>query len=175
MSEPKLILCERSNRWAAALRIALERGHLPKIDSSRLVEVRSLEEIKSSLADYPASMVLIEVSTANLDAVLRWLANTQRDRPGLTCAALLDCPPGNEPPSRHAAISRRAEISAALRQAGAADITDSPRRLPSILSLYARLAAAYVHEPLRQLGHDESLEDWALSLLPWQATRPPVG
>jgi len=60
----RLILCEKSSHWAAALRSALA-GQPPAV-----VETRSLSQAEAALAESPASVVAIEATAANLDAAL---------------------------------------------------------------------------------------------------------
>jgi hypothetical protein len=72
MTTSRLILCEKSNHWAAAVRISLA-GQPPAI-----IETRSLFQAEAALADSPASIVAIETTSATLDASLTFIDRTGR-------------------------------------------------------------------------------------------------
>jgi hypothetical protein len=150
------IVCERTNRWAPALRIALPRSGPDYVSVS---EVRSLAELSERIEETTNFVALVEVTRANLDAVLSWLATNSHGNNGAIIAAV----------DHDLSISA---VSAALREAGAIDVFNSPRRLQSAIRLGGLAHAEATHHSRSskpQVG--QSLEAWARSLLPWQAAR----
>src|SRR5688500_16508929 len=80
----RLILLEKSNRWAVALRRALgEREHV-------LRQTGSLAECGRSLAVSPASLVVVECRADNLDSLLSAAGQWSRQFPHARFAAVLD-------------------------------------------------------------------------------------
>lgn len=74
MSPPKLIVCEKSPRWAIALRRALCTG------GSAVGEVRSLAACSRELFHSPHSIVAVETSTATIESILAaWTDWSRRD------------------------------------------------------------------------------------------------
>jgi hypothetical protein len=152
------ILYERTNQWAAALRMALLRES-PRQPAPRIYEVRRLDDLSSRLNAQPASLVLIEVVPTNLSAVLAWLPIATQCYSTTLFAALLDREISGAP------IVRR-DASDALREAGASEIAPSPRQIDGLLALAERHAAIDRASYLR--ADPPSLTEWAWSLLPWQ-------
>lgn len=169
MSRCEWIVCERSGRWAATLRMALGRQTTASDPLPRLHEVRSLGELTARLDARPSSLGLIEVHYGNLGAALAWLAEAVRRCPQARFVALLDHSlvhfQETMASSRH---DDRHNVRDALLEAGAADVAHSPRHLQGVLALGRRQAAF-------QSGHhvapteEESFEAWAWASLPWQA------
>jgi hypothetical protein len=165
VSCPHWILCERTTRWAAALYTALARAQSPA-SPPHLSEARSLTELASRLADRTASLVLVEVSRANLGEVLSFLADSTSRHSEARFAALL-----TSDFSHHA--TDQEDATAALFEAGACEVANSPRRLQGILALGQRqveLTAARA-APAANLP----LEAAALAQLPWQDDGGPIG
>jgi hypothetical protein len=162
------IICERTNRWASALRLALDRAAAGGGACYRLREVRSLHEIASELARRPESLVALEVHDRNLSNVLAWLAAAEQQFPQARCLALVDRSLSAGGPSvRSHSRESVTDVCDALREAGAMDVAESPRRLASALELGRRHAAANVaHDtvPAEERSFVEQL--WAT--LPWQ-------
>jgi hypothetical protein len=164
MITPHWIICERSSRWAAALRTALERQSTRDAATTPLDEVRNLADLSARLDEFPSSLVLVEVTLKNFDATLAWLAETIRRNPQVKAAVLLD----------HDFCGNQAEAAAALREAGAAEVVLSPRQLQPVLSLGQHFASK-TRAAAHSLAANQSIEKWAWSLLPWQDARRPVG
>jgi hypothetical protein len=152
------IICERTCRFASALRVAVDRT---KVDPPpRLIEVRSLSELAERLTARPGSLVLVEVAAANLADVLTFIADRTARDPDALFAALLDRDSFSADAARHDAID-------ALLEAGACEIASSPRNLLGILAV-ARRHAALNSKRLSQTL-DLPIDAWAWSLLPWQS------
>jgi hypothetical protein len=63
----RCILCERSEKWAVALRRPLQlAGH-------RVYETRSCADCWSEVVASPASLVGVEVTSTNLEAMVPWM------------------------------------------------------------------------------------------------------
>jgi hypothetical protein len=141
-----LILCEKTSRWAIALRRVLG----PRSDV--LVETRSLAQCLRELAASPASLVAIETTTANLESVVAFvqLQSRQFDH------------------ARFAAVGDGSLITAAplLAEAGAVAVLTSPREARRLVRLAVRHLA---HAPPADLPLAEAIWD----RLPWSgfATR----
>lgn len=166
------ILCERSPRWTAALRLARARQSSSSL--TRICEVRNLRDLAATLDARPHSLVLIEIVPTNLAAVLAWLADASRRYSWARFAALLDGEFG-QPLSIHLAQSRddRQDAIDALAEAGAAEFALSPRHLRGILALARRhqtWLASHATPP-----DNLSIDAWAWSLLPWQDSATRVG
>jgi hypothetical protein len=70
-SKPCVIVCERTSRWATAI-----RRHLPR--EVRLVQTRALVECATELATAPASLAAVALTRANLGAVLDFVDSVSR-------------------------------------------------------------------------------------------------
>lgn len=163
MRDCEWIVCERSGRWAAALRRAV--GPVAS-DRRQLHEARSLGELTARLDELPRAVALVEVRRTNLAETLTWLADVSSLHPQARCVALLDCET-----FEHEVRNGVAEVVLA---AGAVDVTDSPRHLRQVLAVGRRHATAPVETP-PGLDDRQSLAEWAWALLPWQSARPPIG
>jgi hypothetical protein len=140
MSSARLILCEKTSRWAAAFRAAPSGGELP------LVECRSLSQCSDALRQSPASAVAVEVSAANAAAMLDWLLQMRREHPRAAAIVLLD-----------AALAASEPV---WREAGAVGVLHSTRQVPAASRLVRRhLALA----PAQDLG----LREAVARRLPW--------
>jgi hypothetical protein len=176
------IICERTTRWAAALRMAFSHPSRSLAYSTALHEVRSLPELSDQLTKHQNSMALIEVTPDNLEAALGWLAAATNREEHLTAVALLDYrrtdnsvrpligKDGQDCPSYSCDI-----VATALREAGATDVIHSPRQIRPVLALGDAHAAKCNVAASRCPAADQSFENWAWSLLPWQDTERPVG
>ena len=162
------IICERSNRWAAALRLAGERDTAAGGVCHRFREVRSLSELPPELARQPASLIALEVSERNLIAVLAWLSAALRRFPQLRCVALLDrsLSSANQSDRSRDKNSQR-DIAVALREAGAWEVVESPRRLEPLLQFARRHAnVAARHDAF--LAENRPFTERVWATLPWQ-------
>jgi hypothetical protein len=164
------ILCETSSRWAAALRMALERHARPDECQHRLHETRSLVELSEYLPQRPGSLALIEVHRANLSDVLIWLTAHDGRCGQPRCVALLDRSLQADPWDAAALESdARQDVSDALREAGAVDVLVSPRHLEPLLELGRRHAASMAQQRPGDIAAP-SLTARARASLPWQAS-----
>ena len=114
MSQPRVIICERSGIWAAAL-----ARHLPR--EVRFVQTRALAECSAALAAAPMSLVALETSAGNLNGVLAWLAQLPATFPLARAVVLAD----------HGLQSHEW----LLREAGAVHFAISPRELDGLAPL----------------------------------------
>jgi len=162
------IICEQTNRWASALRLAVERDAAAGGGGYRLREVRSLGELEAELARRPVSLAALEVRAGNLSDVLAWLAAAERRFPRARCVAILD----RSLSSEHSGIGPRGgeslqEILDALREAGALEVAESPRRLNSLLELAGRHTRATA-EAETITAENASFVERVRATLPWQ-------
>jgi hypothetical protein len=142
MSTCHLIICEKMGRWAAALRLALE-GQEPHI-----VETRSLAGCERALAKSPWSLMAIEATAANLEAVLDFVLRATARFPHLSVVVLLD--------------SDASEAAALFCEAGAIGVVVSLLEAPRLARLARRqFAIAPQHEP--------GLAEFVASRMPWPA------
>src|SRR6185312_12793958 len=84
-----LLICEQSGRWAAALRLSLERAtttgrQLP----ARIQEVRRIAELVAAIDENPYALPFVEVQPENLGAILLLL--TQLNDQSTPVVALVD-------------------------------------------------------------------------------------
>lgn len=138
-AKPRLIVCERTGIWAARL-----RPHLPPEMPVR--QTRSLDECVEELGRAPGSLLVLEVSAANLRNVLQRTAELDRQFPL----------------ARWAAVAERgyASFEGLLREAGALHFATSPRTA-DVLARVAVRHAARVPQPRTSL----SAQIW--ESLPW--------
>lgn len=149
MNRTELIVCERTSRWASALRLALVAAG----DPCRLRETRRLAELDAELAERPTSIAAIEVHCENLATVLDWLPKARQHFPRTRFVALAD----------QSLAADWDFVADALTEAGIDALAASPRRLDAVLTL-ARLQAkspAIVDE-------SEPLTTRVWTSLPWQ-------
>ena len=144
------IVCERTSRWASALRMALARGEMPH----RLRELRHLAELDAELAARPTALAAIEIHRGNFADLLAWLPTACERHDRARCVALLD---------RSLADNLDAACDA-LVEAGAPAIATSPRRLDAVIALGTRHA-----ETARTIAENAPLMAQAWASLPWQA------
>lgn len=137
----RLIVCERSGRWAAALR--REMGGAVAM----LQEARSLPGAWDLLDGSPASFVLVELTRAGAADLLRRMARLQRDYPLARVAIVAD--------------RRLGSYEWLMREAGAVHFTCSPRQLGPMYRLACRHLAQ--SPPPRR-----SAAQRILASLPWQ-------
>jgi hypothetical protein len=140
MSTPRVILCEKSGRWAVAFRRALaEQGEL-------ILQTRSLAEAVRQLTASPASIVAVEATAGNLEAVLAEVPQWLRRFPHCRVVGLLGT-----------------EVQAAetlLREAGAVAVLTATRDAPSATGVIRRhLESA----PQSELPLEQAIE----RSLPW--------
>ena len=142
-----VVVCERTPRWSI-----VARQWLPGI---RLVDVRTLEDVLPMLQQASHSVLLLDVESRQAPQTISLLVRIQTELPdvmGIACVA-----------------NASSAWELLLREAGAALVLRSPRRLPQIAPwLLRHLASA----PQQKLSPQERL--WGQ--LPWpeaaSATRP---
>jgi hypothetical protein len=144
MGSGVVIVCERTGRWAAALR--RDAAGAPRILETRILETRTLDDCRAELRLHPQALVVCEVTENNLPRVLRLLVELQATSPA-TRAMIV----GARTLERHEAL---------LREAGAVHALFSPRSMRAAGDMLRRQAAGASSEP-------ESLETLAWSRLPW--------
>ena len=140
MSAPRIILCEKSSRWAIALRRALGA------DAPLLIETRSLAECGRELAARPASLIVVECTVENLEHAALAIADLA----------------GRYPQCRVAGASAPALRPAEplLREAGAISVVHSPRQARTLSRLAMRHLARAPQPVL-------SVREAILERLPW--------
>ena len=141
-SDPgRLIVCERTDCWAVALRRELAgAGH-------RVWETRTIDGCWEELAESPASFVVLELN-GNIDGLLRCLTRQPRQFPIARLAVVAD--------------RGLADHQWLMREAGAVHFVASPRRI----GLLAQLACRHLAQvPPPQQSFAERI--WAN--LPWGA------
>jgi hypothetical protein len=151
MSRAEWIVCERTSRWAAALRLALTKDDT----APQLRELRHLGELDAEVSARPQSIVAIEVHRGNFASVLQWLSRPRVRQQTARLAALVD----------RSLASDSESVVGALFEAGATAIAMSPRRLEEVLAL--ERSQTQIAEIT---GPHESLMDRLLATLPWQAS-----
>ncbi len=140
MSTCRLIVCERTSRWATAVRAELAGRTLA------IVETRSLAGCQEALADAPLSLAAIEVTAANFDAVRQFTMQVSRGFPQAAILALL--------------AADAADADLLLREAGAVDCAASVLDVPRLVRLARRKLAL---APPR----DTTLSEFVADRLPW--------
>ncbi|MBN1589703.1 MAG: hypothetical protein JW888_09320 [Pirellulales bacterium] len=136
----KVIVSEQSGCWAAALRRALG----PAV---RIHETRSVVECWEDLAAAPDSLLVVEVTTGNLESFLERMARREREYPQARVAVVAD--------------RRLGTCRWLLLEAGAVLFVTSPRRLDGLAALAQRHLAA---QP--ELAAEKTQKIWAT--LPWK-------
>ncbi|MCI0361599.1 MAG: hypothetical protein L0211_24210 [Planctomycetaceae bacterium] len=132
MSPPRLIVCEKSGRWAVAFRRALTD------EVQRISEVRSIFGCESMLEEHRTSIVAVEVTTANLDGVIAAIPSWLRRFPHCRVLALTE--------------AELASAETLLREAGAVAVLKSTRDASAAARLVERhfAAAPEIDLPLAQ-------------------------
>lgn len=140
MPTSQLIICEKTGKWAAAL-----RRQLAKPTADRLFETRLIEDCEQQLVAKPCSIAAIEQTWNNYDSVLALLSRITRGVP-LARAIILD-------ETRDTGLSRLDQLS------GAIHVTSSRLRL--------RHAARLVMRHLAKFPARSSLREDLIGWLPW--------
>jgi len=150
MSRFEWLVCERTSRWASALRMSFSASNMP----IRLREIRHLGELEPELAERPTCLAAIEFDRANFADALRRLPIIRQKFSRVRCVALLD----------RSLAEDFADVRDVVVEAGAAAVAASPRRLDAILALGERHAAT-AETPAENMPLVAQV--WAS--LPWQA------
>jgi hypothetical protein len=178
MSNLRWIVCERTSHWAAALRTALIRASGSQPPSVLIAEVRNIVQLGGELRRCRCDLALVEVTSKNFETVLAWLAAFAHRGSQLRVVALLDRDLGDVTcGDSQLRKTRRTEIADALREAGAAAVIHSARDLQAARDLglrtFAQASADASLSDCRPTA-DQSLQDWARRILPWQDASRPV-
>jgi hypothetical protein len=136
----RLIVCERSARWAVALRRELAAAAV------RVYETRHLRGCWEMLSQCPASFVVAELSAGNVSDLCRQIGRLERDFPLARVAVAAD--------------RSLARYEWLIREAGAVHFLCSPRQCGPLAQLALR-HLAQAPQPPRSLMQ----QIWAS--LPW--------
>ena len=169
MNDSDWIVCERSNRWAAALRLVLDGQNRVDGRRRRLREVRTLADLAASLTEGQMCLACIEVRPASLGDVLAWLAKAEQEFGETRFVALLDYSLQPDPwAAVESRLNKLGDLSDALVEASAALVVTSPRRLDPCIELGRRPAK---HLQPRRTSDDAemTLTSRVWASLPWQA------
>ena len=140
MTHGIVIFCERTGAWAASLARHLEAS-LPQRHT------RSLAECDEALTEHPASLVVLEITSANAERALAWLAELRDAFP--RARAVLVAQRGLE------------SFQWAARELGSEAFTTSPRELAPIAELIERHITS-LPPP------DRTFEEQVWASLPWK-------
>lgn len=169
------IVCESTTRWAAALRLALERRLAVEGRTVRLYETRHWNDLASRLRERPDSFVAAEVREENLAEVFSGLLVAVRHYPRARFVALLDRSLlGGRKDGTSTSGERLHDVCDALREAGVLEFAHSPRHLGNIVVLFRRHEALSTRMDFR-LSADLPVRAQVWASLPWQAQRSRVG
>jgi len=148
----RLIVFEKTSHWAVVLRAELA-GNAP-----RLVEERSWAGCQAAAGQWPASLVAIEVTAANVEAAVERVVWVTREYPRCRVAALLE-----------AEFAEREPLAAELllREAGAIEVIRSVLEVPRLARLARRMAA---HAPRT----NQSIEEFVADRMPWPGLAAPA-
>ena len=141
-----LIVCEKTGRWAAALRCAAGSRELP------ISEVRSLEQAERELSVHRAAIVAMEVGEASLVRVATRLAAWSKRFPDAAFLILAE--------------EQLVPLEPRLRETGALHAVFSPRDLSATVRLIRRHLARAARPP-------QTLEESIWARLPWSAVSAP--
>lgn len=141
MAEARLIVCERTGQWATALRRELNDSGV------RLYETRSLADCWQALAKAPASFLVLELTAKNVEPLMAGLARMSREFPAARVAVATD----------------RSTVGYQwlMREAGAIDVVNSPRRL-------APLAAVVLRHLAEVPAPQQTMVERIWATLPWK-------
>jgi hypothetical protein len=118
MAIAPLIVLERDGHWAAALRLAMGDAVVP------LVEIRSWDECWPRLEKRPSALVAVELTDANVDAVVAALERIDRRFPQAAVLILAE--------------RTLAPYRSVLCEAGALHFVSSPRKLGGVNEILRR-------------------------------------
>jgi hypothetical protein len=144
------IVCERTSRWASALRMALLAAGRP----CQLRELRHLAELDAEVETRANALVAIEVGRDNFAEALAWYCRAHQRHSCHCLIALMD----------RSLAKHLAAVSDALVEAGAHAIATSPRRLTAIMALATQYAAV-----VEKTAESTALATSVWDSLPWQA------
>ena len=139
----RLIVCERTGEWTAAIRIELA-------DSSvKIWECRRLDEAWTALAETRAAFLIAEATSKNLGELVERMSWLRRDFPHARAAVV--------------AARSLADCESIVREAGAIHFLTSPRQLPPLV----RLVVRYLANPGAPGLPSQNLTEQIWASLPW--------
>jgi hypothetical protein len=141
-----VVVCERSPRWSVAMRAVLERG-------AKVVETRGLDDAWQQLQSAPHGALLIEIEPQRSPQQVALLVRIQTELPNVMIIACV--------------ASASPDWELLLREAGAAVVLRTPRRLPGIAPWLRRHLA---RAPQQKVKLRERIWDG----LPWPETARPA-
>jgi len=141
MNRSHFLVCEKTSRWAVALRWALaDSGH-------RVQESRSWVDCRRELDPTSPALLALEMRKGNIEEVFQGLADLCWDFPQTRAIVLTQRP--------------LSSYEWALREAGALHVALSPRNLLPV----ARLVTQFFHQARHP---QQSLSETIWVRLPWQ-------
>lgn len=177
------VVCDRTGRWAAALRVAIARDGAYRTDESnshRIKEIQGLAELNESLDELGAlrcasrlngrsllmrsPVVLVEVGEESLADVLEFFSARHGDN--LKFVAMMD-ERLEKSTARVKTLIRKPDFTSdVLFEAGVVDVLKSPRQIARLFPLAARLVQA--GSCFGKTTGDDSIAEMAKLALPWQ-------
>jgi hypothetical protein len=147
-SEPCLVLCERTSRWADRVRRYVHQSRL------KVIETRSLTECSERLSEYPSAIVGLELTKASFERTTAWWLRIVQTFPQARVLALCDrLPRGTDD---------------LCRELGAIDIMTSELDSLRLHGLVDRYLSQAAFETLK--GGSDDLVARIRSRLPWSGT-----
>jgi hypothetical protein len=140
MAVARFLICERSGRWAVALRGVGQPG------DPRVWETRSPEDCWRELEASPHSIVAVEATIANVESLVRWMKRVESGFP-----------------RAHVIVLAQRGLESGqwlLREAGARHVVFSPRDLRGVARMVRRHLAAMPAD-------DDSTRQRIWRQLPW--------
>lgn len=144
MQSARILVCEKTGRWAASLRC------MPQLASISIRETRMLAECSDRLRENPASVVVVETVTDKVPVFCRWLEQQTGRFPNMR-SVIVGWP-----------LDRAAE--SVLRTAGADHVVGSVVELNRLERWIAR------HIALAP-SNRSSVRQWTWARLPWPIRR----
>lgn len=144
MSLARFLVCEKTGRWAVALRRERTGSLL------RVYETRGFVECRRELERSPASFVAMELTVGNAARLADWIERVSRELPESRIAVL---------GQRDAAL-----YEGLVREAGAICVTFSPRQLGAVVRMAEQCLAAAPEV-------EQTFREQVRKRLPWKAPR----
>ena len=133
-------MCEKTGKWATALRSLLPLARIS------ICETRTLEECAVRLRESPASLVVVELTSENWLGVCRWLSLQTGQFAHMRAMAV--------------ATPDAGDTDAVLRSAGAHHVVDSIARL-------GKLTRWMVRHLQQAPPSKSSVRQWTWARMPW--------
>jgi hypothetical protein len=127
---PTIVIAEKGLKWLAAVRTCVRRSCLFQARPV-WIHVPTAADVQAKVSSAPAALVILEVMPENAASHVVQLDQWREAFPAACFLAALD---------RRCGTTRRSEWVRALREAGAAHVLISVRRVAEVLPLLARHA-----------------------------------